>query len=192
MASDTRTRMVDTTARLLQQRGYHGTALGDVLTDSGAPRGSLYFHFPGGKDELVAAATRQAVDAITAELRETLGGDLPASKAVRQIMEAAADALATTDYAFGSPVAPIVLDALNDDSEIAEMSRETFATWIGLLEASFVRSGIPARRAGALATLVQASYEGLLVICRATRDTTPMRNAAREMETILSGVARRR
>jgi len=53
MANDTRTRILDTTALLLRQRGYHGTSLNDILSASGAPRGSLYFHFPGGKDQLV-------------------------------------------------------------------------------------------------------------------------------------------
>ena len=53
MAKDTRTRMLETTARLLQHRGFYGTALSDILEQSGAPRGSLYFHFPGGKEQLV-------------------------------------------------------------------------------------------------------------------------------------------
>jgi len=56
MANDTRTRMLQATGRLLRQRGYHGTSLNDILADSGAPRGSLYFLFPGGKEELAAAA----------------------------------------------------------------------------------------------------------------------------------------
>ena len=72
MAKDTRSRMIDTTARLLLLRGYYGTALSDILAESGAPRGSLYFHFPGGKDELVLAATQASADATTAALVETL------------------------------------------------------------------------------------------------------------------------
>ena len=60
MAVDTRVRLIETTARLLQHRGYHGTSLSDILEASGAPRGSLYFHFPGGKDQLAIEATRAA------------------------------------------------------------------------------------------------------------------------------------
>ncbi|TGW02048.1 TetR/AcrR family transcriptional regulator, partial [Mesorhizobium sp. M2D.F.Ca.ET.145.01.1.1] len=61
MATDTRTRMIEATALLLRRRGYHGTSLNDILTASGAPRGSLYFHFPGGKDQLVIEVTRASV-----------------------------------------------------------------------------------------------------------------------------------
>ena len=62
--------MLETTARLLQHRGYHGTALSDILEESAAPRGSLYFHFPGGKDQIVMEATRAAVAKATLALRE--------------------------------------------------------------------------------------------------------------------------
>jgi TetR/AcrR family transcriptional regulator, lmrAB and yxaGH operons repressor len=191
MATDTRIRMIETTARLLRARGYHGTALGDVLAESGAPRGSLYFHFPGGKDELVAAATRQSVDAITEELRDMLLAERSTSKAVRRFMEAAAAALDETDFQFGSPVAPIVLDAPDAATAIAAISREAYETWIELLKKAFARSGVAPRRAQALALLVQSSFEGLLLICRACRSSEPMFTAARELETLL-GTAKSR
>ena len=191
MTTDTRTRMIDTTARLLRERGYHGTALGDVLAESGAPRGSLYFHFPGGKDELVAAATRQSVDTITEDLRERLLAERTPGKAVRRFMEAAAAALDETDFRFGSPVAPIILDAPDDASEIAAISRDAFETWIGLLKDAFARSGLTPRRAQSLALLVQSSFEGLLLICRAYRSSEPMLTASRELETLLGTVKTR-
>jgi len=52
----TRKKLVDATAALLRRQGYHATGLSDIVAESGAPRGSLYFHFPGGKDELARAA----------------------------------------------------------------------------------------------------------------------------------------
>ena len=90
MARDTRTRMLETTARLLQHRGYYGTALSDILEQSGAPRGSLYFHFPGGKDQLVVEATRLAVDETSRYLRETLAAAPDPAEGVRRFFEAAA------------------------------------------------------------------------------------------------------
>ena len=75
MAKDTSARMIEATARMLQHRGYHGTALSDILEASGAPRGSLYFHFPGGKDQLAIEATRAAVDRLSSSsARNSPGG----------------------------------------------------------------------------------------------------------------------
>ncbi|HEY3549261.1 MAG TPA: helix-turn-helix domain-containing protein, partial [Propionicimonas sp.] len=68
MASEAKRRMVATTAELLARGGYGRASFGDVIERSGAPRGSIYHHFPGGKDELVLAALElagaRAIDAL--------------------------------------------------------------------------------------------------------------------------------
>lgn len=64
--------MIDTTLDLIQSRGYHGTGLGRITDASGAPRGSVYFHFPGGKDELVVAALDRVGAEFTGLLEELL------------------------------------------------------------------------------------------------------------------------
>lgn len=187
MASKTRDRMIETTGHLLQRHGYHGTALGDVLEASSAPRGSLYFHFPDGKDELVAEATATGIEAVTENLRDGLGGDTTPGRAVRRLLKAAALALEQSNFSFGSPAAPIVLDGLEPRSEISTLVRRAYETWIGLFEASFLAAGIPSHRAKSLALIVEASFEGLLVICRAERNIEPMLTAARELESVIDG-----
>jgi len=186
MASDTRTRMLRTTARLLQHRGYFGTSLSDILAASGAPRGSLYFHFPGGKDQLVIEATRLAVDETSAFLRATLVGARTPAEGVRRFFEAAADLLVETDYSFGCPVAPVILDAPDALPELREICRQAFEEWTGLFRASLAGAGVPAARAAALAVLIEAALEGLLLIGRAYRDTGAMREVAAEIERIVA------
>ena len=141
MAKDTRARMLDTTARLLQHRGYYGTSLNDILEASGAPRGSLYFHFPGGKDQLVLEATRAAVEEATQALRGTLATATTPGQGVRAFVEAAARIMRDTDYTFGCPVAPVILDATDGFPELAELCRRAFEEWVGLMESSFVAAG---------------------------------------------------
>ena len=185
MAKNTREKMIEATGHLLQRHGHHGTALADILHASTAPRGSLYFHFPGGKDELVAEATRDGIAAVTENLQEGLSGDVTPGRAVRRLLKAAAVALQQSDFRFGSPAAPIVLDGLEVRSEISHLVRAAYATWIGLFEAAFIASGIAPNRAKALALIVEASFEGLLIICRAERNIEPMLTAARELETLV-------
>src|SRR5271155_943788 len=55
--TDSKERMVVAARRLFREHGYLGTALSDVVTESAAPRGSIYFHFPGGKEELATEVT---------------------------------------------------------------------------------------------------------------------------------------
>lgn len=185
MAKDTREKMIEATGHLLQRHGHHGTGLAGILDASAAPRGSLYFHFPGGKDQLVAEATRDGIEAVTENLRDGLSGDLPPGRAVRRLLKAAAIALQESDFSFGSPAAPIVLDGLEPRSKISALVRDAYATWIGLFETAFLEAGISPQRAKSLALIVEAAFEGLLVICRAERNIEPMLTAARDLESII-------
>ena len=192
MAKDTRARLLDTTARLLQHRGYHGTSLSDILAASGAPRGSLYFHFPGGKDQLAIEATRAAVDEATQALRETLAKAKNPAQGVRAYVEAAGHLMRETDYTFGCPVSPVILDATAGVAELADLCRQAFETWADMLRTSFIAAGIPGRRANALALLVLSSIEGLLLIARAYRDCGALMTVAAELEAVVEAALPRR
>ncbi|MFK0692017.1 TetR/AcrR family transcriptional regulator [Mesorhizobium sp. IMUNJ 23033] len=197
MANDTRTRMIEATAQLIGQRGYHGTSLNDILSASGAPRGSLYFHFPGGKDQLVIEVTRDSIAKVTERLGEDLAAETSPAVAVHHIYQSVARMLEDNEFTLGCPIAPLVLDSPANVPELAELCRSAFEQWIGLLRQAFVRAGVPERRAHALALLVESSLEGLMVIARATRDRAPLLAVADEVaalveSAVLAGEARQR
>ncbi|TPN54407.1 TetR/AcrR family transcriptional regulator [Mesorhizobium sp. B1-1-9] len=187
MANDTRARILETTGLLLRQRGYHGTSLNDILSASGAPRGSLYFHFPGGKDQLVIEVTRDSVADVTERLGAALATERDPAVAVHHIYESVGHMLEENEFSLGCPIAPVVLDSPSDVPELAELCRSAFEQWIGLLRDAFVRAGVPERRAHALALLVESSLEGLMVIARATRDRAPLQAVADEVAALIEG-----
>jgi TetR/AcrR family transcriptional repressor of lmrAB and yxaGH operons len=186
MASDTRTRMIETTARLLQHRGYHGASLNEILEASGAPRGSLYFHFPGGKEQLAIEATRAAVDEATQALAAMLAQSKTAAAGVRAYAEAAAQLMRESDYTFGCPVSPLILDASGGVAELAKLCREAFETWTGMIAAALAAAGAPKGRAASLALLSVTAIEGALLAARAYRDIKPLMTVGAELEVILS------
>ncbi len=192
MAKDTRARMLETTARLLQHRGYHGTSLSDILEESAAPRGSLYFHFPGGKDQIVMEATRAAVAKATLALREKLESAKNPAQGVRDYLEMAARVMPESDYTFGCPVAPVILDASAGLTELAELCRRAFQDWVDLLQTSFVAAGVPRRRSSALALHVISSIEGAMLLARAYRESGPLMMVAAELESIVAAALPRR
>lgn len=186
MARDTRARMIETTARLLQHRGYYGTSLSDILAASEAPRGSLYFHFPGGKDQLVIEATRAAVELATTELCRTLAAASGPGAAARAYAEAAARLMEASGYTFGCPVAPVILDAAGGLDELEALCRATFARWTGLFRDALAAAGMGAVRAEAMALVIVAAIEGALLLARARRDCTPMLQIAAELEVLVN------
>ncbi|RVC58473.1 MAG: TetR/AcrR family transcriptional regulator [Mesorhizobium sp.] len=188
MANDTRARILETTGLLLRQRGYHGTSLNDILSASAAPRGSLYFHFPGGKDQLVIEVTRASVAEVTERLGAALAAEDNPAVSVRHIYQSVATMLEENQFSLGCPIAPVVLDS--PTPELAELCRAAFEQWIGLLRQAFVRAGVPERRAQALALLVESSLEGLMVIARATRDHGPLTAVADEVTALVEAAVR--
>jgi TetR/AcrR family transcriptional repressor of lmrAB and yxaGH operons len=185
MASDTRERMLETTARLLQHRGYYGTSLNDILDASGAPRGSLYFHFPGGKDQLVIEATRATVEVATSELERALDTADTPGQGVRRYAEAAASLMCDSDFTFGCPVAPVILDATGDVSELAELCRQALDDWTVAIRRALGAAGIDAARADGLALMAIAAIEGALLIARARRNESALRQVGEELERLI-------
>ena len=184
MAS-TRERMIETTARLLQHRGYHGVSLNDVLSEAEAPRGSLYFHFPDGKDQLVFEATCVGVDRATGFLRATLAVSSNPAAGVRAFIEETAKLMQASDYTFGCPVAPLILDDDGHTAELAALCRQAFADWTGLIREALVAAGVPTAHAKTLATMVEAAHEGSFLMARANRNIGDMMTVAKELETML-------
>ena len=99
--SSSRDRLLDTAVDLLQRQGYHGTGLNELLERSGAPRGSLYHYFPGGKEQIGAEAIGRAGEQVAAAVEHLLRTEPSVADAV----EALAGLLAAGLEASGSSAA---------------------------------------------------------------------------------------
>src|SRR5271155_2092973 len=99
MAGAVRQRMIERAAILLAKKGLQGASFSEILEASGAPRGSLYHHFPGGKDELVLAALSLA-GGVALDFLETLEGK-PARDVVRAFVGLWRGVLIRTNFGAG-------------------------------------------------------------------------------------------
>ena len=125
----TRDRLLDTGAELFRRQGYAATGIKQILANAEAPIGSLYHHFPGGKEELGAEAIR-----LSGALYELLipavfdpAPDLPT--AIRNFFAGAAEHLRETDYADACPIATIALET-SSSSEPLHIAGEMVATTV--------------------------------------------------------------
>jgi TetR/AcrR family transcriptional repressor of lmrAB and yxaGH operons len=184
----TRGRMIEATARLLQAQGYHGTGLGQVLSEARAPKGSLYFHFPGGKEELAAEALRRAAaEWRTAVLAVVTAAPSPYA-AIKAVCELLATRLEASDFADGCPIATVALEAAPTSQAIHEACADAYRTWEGVIEDRLRAEGVPAARAERLSTVVLAAIEGALVLAKASRSAAPLRRVGAELPALLGGI----
>jgi TetR/AcrR family transcriptional repressor of lmrAB and yxaGH operons len=177
MAKDVRTRMIEGAVRLLASRGLDATSFPEVLALTGASRGSVYHHFPGGKDELVRAAIdvagRYLLDALDA-----LDGQ-PADAVVARFLDVWRHVLVASRFESGCAVAAVTVAA--DSPTYLGQVAAIFRGWQTRLAALLVNGGLSKAAADRLATWVIASTEGAVLLARADQSVEPFDAVAGEL-----------
>ena len=169
--------MVRGAAELLRQRGYTGTGFREVIAVTGAPRGSIYHHFPGGKAQLAG----EAVDYVGALASESIADDDPIA-ALRAFVDLWRAGFERSGYRAGCPIAAVAVESHDEDPQLLDSAAAAFRRWREAFSNGLRTRGLPADRADRLAALVVAAVEGAIVLSRAERDPAPLLDVAAELE----------
>jgi AcrR family transcriptional regulator len=183
MATDSRERMVRSAAYLFRERGYSGTGFRDVIAHSGAPRGSIYHHFPGGKVQLAEEAVRYAGEFLDAGLAAAIEGGDPAS-AVDAFVGWWRTILIKSDFRAGCPIVAVTVESHDDAPQLTAAASAVYARWQETLAGGLGDAGIPDGRAARLAAVILAAVEGATILCRAHRDLRPLDDVVAELKEL--------
>jgi AcrR family transcriptional regulator len=178
-----RERMIKTALVLMGEKGIEATSFSEVIERSGAPRGSIYHHFPGGKAQLVEEATRYAGDAVVRLLADAIAPETDPVAAVDAVVDFWRKVLYDSDFAAGCPVVAATLEG--DHSPTArEAAREVFELWQQLYARMLVRAGLPEERAASLGSMAVSAVEGAVILSRAQRSNAPLERVMGELRTL--------
>lgn len=183
--ADTRARLLAAAARLFQEKGYAATGLNEILTRAGAPKGSLYHHFPGGKAELGAAAMRGAGGLLRETLRARRAAASDAAGAVQAFADDLAGWLEGSDFTRGCPVATVALEQSPGEGALADAIRGAFSRTVDLLTEIICEDGASPDQARALATTALAALEGAMILARVDQSAAPVRTAGAQMACLI-------
>jgi len=184
---ETRERMVEATARLIARQGYHATGVAQVLTESEAPRGSLYFHFPEGKQQMAQAAIERLGQELGGVLQAKLDAKPDVKAGLQSIARMFARQLEATDFQLGCPVATTALEASSDSPGLTAACAQVFEQWTELLAGRLRQERPRIASPERVARTVLALIEGALVLARARRSTEPLRDAEQAIGVLLEG-----
>lgn len=182
MVRSTADRMVRGAAALLATVGLQGASMRGVVQATGAPRGSLYHHFPGGKADLVARAV-ELVGQSVVDVLDSLRGRSP-TEVVSGLATMWRSRLLQTDLSSGCAVAAVAVAADGELPELTPLAGRIFRRWQGALAAAFEEGGLDPAGAADLATTVLAAFEGALVLTRAQRSIEPFDRVAAGMQVL--------
>lgn len=180
----TRRRMLLSAADVLRERGAAGVTIDEVLARSGAPRGSVYHHFPDGRAQLLSEALQFAGDSITDVIDEAVGRG--GASLVSEFVAFWEHTLAESDYAAGCPVvAAAIGSSSDDDPALRTIAGDIFGRWRAALGRAFVADGFEESEARSLAVTCIASLEGAVVLCRAGGSVDPLHDVAGQLEFLI-------
>ena len=179
--SDSKERMIAAARRLFREYGYLGTALSDVVTESAAPRGSIYFHFPGGKEELAGEVTLLHAGDHIAHINRAAAATSTAGQLIEVFIGRIRDELISSNYREGCAMAPLVIESRPASDQLSDTARRGFQDMIATLAARLTEKNVPASRAIQLATQAWTSVEGALILSRVLHSPEPFDTATAQL-----------
>jgi AcrR family transcriptional regulator len=177
MAADTRDRIIDASAELLRRQGYAGTGVKQIVAAARAPFGSIYHHFPGGKEELGAAAIRRSGALYELLIPAVFDPAPDLVSAVRLFFEGAAAHLEDSEYEDACPIATVALEVSSTSDTMRQACADVFESWIAAGLPRFTDAGLDDATSRELVIGMICALEGAFVLARATQSVEALKVA---------------
>lgn len=171
--SDARANLIGTAVHLFRTKGYNGVGLTELLTVSGAPKGSFYHHFPGGKEELGVAALVLSERVIGELIDACFASSTNQREAVERLTETIAALFEKSDYRAGCPIASIAIDAMPQSAPLTVAGRTVLTHWNEIVVSHTVRWGRSPSEALEFADRLTIALEGAWLVARIRQSKAP-------------------
>nr|WP_090341830.1 TetR/AcrR family transcriptional regulator [Mycolicibacterium malmesburyense]CRL71920.1 transcriptional regulator [Mycolicibacterium malmesburyense] len=168
-----RTALIDTAALLFRRQGYAATGVNQILETAGVKAGSLYHHFPEGKQQLAAAVVQRVGADIEQRLRHLLANDAPVPDLIDGWIDVMAAGL-SSDPRDGCPIEPIATESVDASALVRKASATAFAGWRDALADRLRADGWARTEAEQTALCLIALIEGALILGRIAGDTAAL------------------
>jgi TetR/AcrR family transcriptional repressor of lmrAB and yxaGH operons len=186
--STAREQILLTTSILLEKQGFHGTGLNEIIKESGSPKGSLYYYFPDGKEQIASEAILQSGKMTAERIRVGLAESHNPSKAIHAFILKIAENVELSGFGAGGPLTAVAMETATQSERINVACREAY----GMLEAAFrdklLECGFPANKANELARFITAAIEGGIILSRTYHNADPLRLVANQLKSLLAGI----
>ena len=170
----TRDRIVAAAAQLYGRYGYTGVGLKQVAAESGAPIGSLYHFFPGGKDELAAEALQLSGHGYQILVEGIFESSPDLTSGIQAAFAGAAEVLEASGYADACWIETVALEVASTNEPLRLVTAEIFERWIDAATRLVEAGGVPAGEARRLGIAIITGLEGAFVLSRSLRSREPL------------------
>lgn len=183
--SVTKQRIIEVMAGLLEENGYEATGLSELGKEAETPKGSLYFHFPGGKEELTSLAILHSGEQLNEFFNLAFSKSESPTHAIKQVFSALEDRIVTSNYRKGCPIATTAMEAANQSIPVANACKEVYALWSKTIESYLTQNGYNPRVTKTLSVSILSLWEGALLLSKLQKSPEPLRMAQKTADLLL-------
>lgn len=183
----TRDRILEATAELYRRQGMSATGLKQISSAAKAPFGSIYHHFPGGKEAITVEVIRCEGVRYGAFVDAQLAHTDPAT-GIPQMFEAAGTLMESQDYSEACSIETIALEVASTNETLRVEAATVFEAWLAGLAEWFGHLDITEEQCRRLALITLTGLEGAFVLCRTLRSTEPIVAAGRGVQAAVAEV----
>jgi TetR/AcrR family transcriptional regulator, lmrAB and yxaGH operons repressor len=174
MMVSTRDQIIETTCDLLELQGYHATGLNQIIKESGSPKGSLYYHFPGGKEELAVEAVSHVGKIVLGRIKANLARVDDSAESIRTFIKIIGLNVERSGFRAGGPITTIAMETASTSSALRQECQRIYGEWQDAFATKLTVGGMQDARAKRMSRLIIAAIEGGVILCRTSQSREPL------------------
>ena len=176
--------LIETASRLFKVRGYCGVGLNDIIEESGIPKGSLYYYFPEGKEQLAIAAIENTKILVKEDIKSIFAGNSNLIEALQAYVYELSRAFGAGGEPIGSPIGTIAGEKHSTSEPIRLACEATFKDWQSIYIEKFLEAGYPKEQATSLAMVFHALTEGGILLALTMKSGKPLEAIAEQIPSL--------
>ena len=181
--------LINAACELFRARGYEGVGVAELLEKSGAPRGSLYFHFPGGKEEIGVEALKRVGVSVAAQFRDLHESGVDLETFIDRVFKTTAKTVKDRDFEASCPIAATAAGLGRHNPQLAAAVRDMFASWEREVTVAASARGLTPKHAAEFATAMITCIEGALIVSKAQGTITAHTCAAKALKAMAKALS---
>jgi TetR/AcrR family transcriptional repressor of lmrAB and yxaGH operons len=174
--------LIDAAVELFAVRGYEGVGVAEMLETAGAPRGSLYFHFPGGKEEIAVEAVRRFGEDGAQRFRALAETDVTLDQFIERVFKTVAKDAKEKGFNVACPLIAVAADVSRAQGDLGAAVHEAFASWEQEIVTAAMHRGVNARDAADFASALVTALEGATVLSKSHGANAPFVSASNALK----------
>ncbi|TGL50416.1 TetR/AcrR family transcriptional regulator [Leptospira kemamanensis] len=182
---ETKQKMIEAMAELLEREGYERAGLTELGKETETPKGSLYFHFPGGKEELASFAIRHSGEELNGFFQSVFSKAESPIHAIKQVFHVLEERIVASQFQKGCPIATTAMETANSSQWVSLACHEVYTLWLKTFETYLVQNGFSNRIAKQVSLSLLSLWEGALLLAKLQKSPEPLRMAEKTAELLL-------